>query len=333
VPKSGKLDFTKGWIIFDTMQAPLPDSTASARPRPLIRMKDIAWLVYLYPARWLARVLPLRSLYALGDASAVCGAACLRGPRKALLERLALAFNADTTDPGLRAIADRYFRNAILRFLDDLLIERRLLELHPRNVEIVHLENLTEALSAGRGAVLVSGHFFASRLAKRYLATIGFPSLSVRNYEPPDENAGRLGIRLLQERYVALIGEVQGEEVSIQDRDCSLKMLARLRSGGLIDCHVDAPYSQEVVKRGFLGREKTFPAGFLHVAKLAGCPLVPLHCLGNSRRLRIEFGKALWLENAPDRRTFAETNLTPVLRVLEEQIKSHPAEYDLWIRW
>jgi KDO2-lipid IV(A) lauroyltransferase len=296
-------------------------------------MKDIGWLVYLYPARWLARVLPLCSLYALGDAMAVCGAACLRGPRKALLNRLAVAFNADATDGRLRAIADHYFRNAILRFLDDLLMERLLRGPHLRNVEVVHLENLTEALSAGRGAILASAHFFASRLAKCYLASIGFPSLSVRNYEPPDDLAGQLGMRFLLKRYVAFIGEVQGEEVSIQDPDCSLKMLARLRSGGLIDCYVDAPFSQEVVKRRFFGREKNFPAGFLHVAKLAGCPLVPLHCLGNSRRLRIEFGKALWLQDAPDRRSFVETNLTQVVRILEEQIRSHPAEWDVWIRW
>jgi len=290
-------------------------------------------LVYLYPARWLARVLPVRSLYGLGDASAVFASACLRGPRKALLERLAVAFNADTADPRLRAIADRYFRNTILAYFDDLLIERLLRGLRLRNVEIVHLENLTEALSAGRGAVLVSGHFFATRLAKRYLATIGFPSLSVRNSEPPDRRAGQLGIRLLQKRYMAFLGKVVGDEVSIHDPDCSLKMLARLRSGGLVYCHVDATFSQEVVKRRFFGQEETFAAGFLHVAKLAGCPLVPLLCLGNSRRLRIEFGRALRLENAPDRRSFAETNLTEVLRILEEQIKSHPAEWDFWIRW
>jgi KDO2-lipid IV(A) lauroyltransferase len=296
-------------------------------------MKDIAWLVYLYPARWLARVLPLRSLYLLGDASAICGSACLRGPRKALLERFAVAFNADTADPRLSAIADRYFRNTILRYLDDLLMERRLPELRLRNVEIVHLDNLTEALSAGRGAVLVSGHFFASRLAKRYLATIGFPCLSVWNREPADRKAGQLGIRLLQKRYVAFLGKLVGDDVTIQDPDCSLKMLARLRSGGLVHCQVDAAFSQEVVNRRFFGQEESFPAGFLYVAKLAGCPLVPLLCLGNSRRLRIEFGKALWLENAPDRRSFAETNLTEVLRILEEQIKSHPAEWDFWIRW
>ena len=311
----------------------MPLLPSSAELRPLIGMKDVGWLVYLYPARWLARVLPVRSLYALGDASAVCGSACLRGPRKALLERLAVAFNADTADPRLRAIADRYFRNAILRFLDDLLMERLLRERHLRNVEVVHLENLTEALSAGRGAMLVSGHFFASHLAIRYLATIGFPCLSVRNTEPPDERAGQLGMRHLRKRYLAFVGELMSDVVSIQDPDCSLKMLARLRSGGLIDCKVDAGLSREVVKGPFLGREASFPAGFLHVAKLAGSPLVPFLFLGNSRRLRIKFGKALWLENAPDRRSFAETNLREVLRILEEQIKSHPEEYDLWIRW
>jgi KDO2-lipid IV(A) lauroyltransferase len=315
------------------MQVPLPLPSVSARPRPLIRIKDIAWLVYLYPARWLARLLPLRSLYALGDATAVFGAACLRGPRKTLLEKLAVAFDTDTGDPRLSAIADRYFRNSILRYLDDLLMDRLWQELPLPNVEIVHLENLTEALSAGKGAVLVSGHFFASRLAKCYLATIGFPCLTVWNREPPDRRAGQLGMRVLQKRYLAFIVRALGVNVTIQDPDCTLKMLARLRSGGLIACHVDTAFSREVVKRRFLGQEENFPAGFLHVAKLAGCPLVPFLCLGNSRRLKIEFGNAIWLQSVPDRKSFAEINLTKVLRILEEQIKSHPAEWDFWIRW
>ena|SRR5208283_1309790 len=204
---------------------------------------------------------------------------------------------------------------------------------HLRNVEILHMENLTQALSAGRGAVLSSGHFFASRLARRYLATIGFPALSVRRPAPPDGKAGRLGMRFLQKRYVALVGRALGDWVSNQDPDCSLKMLARLRCGGLLDCHVDVAFSKDVVSRKILGREKRFAAGFLHVAKLAGSPLVPIYRAGNSRRLRIEFGPALWLTDAADRRSFVETNLTAVIRILEEHIKRDPAGYDLWIRW
>lgn len=296
-------------------------------------MKDVAWLVYLYPARWIARLLPIRWLYALGDATAALGSACLGAPRKRLLERLSIGFDTHLADPRLRDIANRYFRNAILRFLDDLLMDRLFREGHLRKVEIVHLNNLTEALSAGKGALLVGGHFFASRLAKRYLAEIGYPCMSVRNHDPPDLWAGQLGLRLLQKRYVAFLGEVLRDEVSIQAPDCTLKMLARLRSGGLVECPVDAPFSREVIHRKFLGGDAGFSAGFLHVAKLAGCPLVPIHYSGNSRRLSIEFGQPLRLEITPERRSFAEANLPKVLRILEEQIRNYPAEWDSWIRW
>jgi lauroyl/myristoyl acyltransferase len=102
--------------------------------RPLIRLKDVAWLVYLYPARWLARVLPISWLYALGDAAALLGSTCLRGPRKRLCERLCLAFDQEIADSHLRDIARQYFRNAILRFLDDLLMDRLFRGRRPRNV-------------------------------------------------------------------------------------------------------------------------------------------------------------------------------------------------------
>ncbi len=296
-------------------------------------MKDIAWLIYLYPARWLARILPLRFLYALGDVAAVCAAACLRRPRKALLERLTPAFDTGPADPRLDAIATQYFRNAILRFLDDLLMERLFRQPRLPNVELVHLETLTQALSAGRGALLVGSHCYAGRMAKRYLAAIGFPSLAVGNHQPADPNAGRLGKHFFQKRYMAFLGRIVGDFVSIQDPDCSLKMLARLRSGGLVKCLVDTPRSRELVTRTFLGQETILPAGFLQVAKLAGCPLVPLHCLGHSRRLTVVFGKPLLLQDAPDLKSFAEINLAELHRILEQQIRDHPAEWDGWIRW
>jgi lauroyl/myristoyl acyltransferase len=87
------------------------------------------------------------------------------------------------------------------------------------------------------------------------------------------------------------------------------------------------------VPREFFGKVRNFPVGFLRVARFAGCPLVPIHCQGNSRRLRIEFEHALAVESTPDQDSFAEVNLTEVLQILEKQIRTHPAEWDLWIRW
>ncbi len=275
----------------------------------------------------------MRWLYAIGDVAARLGSACLRGPRQRLLERLSIAFDTDLADPRLGGIATRYFRNAILRFLDDLMMDRLFREGHLRKVEMVNLTSLTEALSAGKGVLLVGGHFFASRLAKRYLAEIGYPCMSVRNHQPPDPWAGQLGLRLLQKRYMAFLGEVLRDEVPIHDPDCSLKMLARLRSGRLVECLVDAPLSTGGILHKFLGAEVGFPAGFLQVARLAGCPLLPVHYSGNSRGLRIEFGQPLRLEGTPGRRDLAEAHLPAVLGFLEEHIRNRPAEWDLWIRW
>jgi lauroyl/myristoyl acyltransferase len=298
--------------------------------QPFFRLKDLAWLIYLYPARWLARFLPLAWLYAAADVAAALAPFLLRGPRRRLRERLRSAL-ADPAD--VERIADQYFRNAMLRFLDDLLMERLLRPPRDMPVRMLHVEHLSEALSHGHGAILVSGHFLASRLGKRYLAAHGFPALSVRNHRPADLWAGRFGARFLLPRYVAFIGQVQGEEVSIQDPECTLKMLARLRSGGLIDCHIDAPLSRDVLEREFMGAISLFPAGYLHVASLADAPLVPLHCRGNSRGLEIEFGDPLLVQPIDDRQRFAAGNVDRLLRALEEHIRLTPAEWDLWLRW
>jgi len=298
--------------------------------RPLVTPKDIVWLTLLFPATWLTRLLPLSWLYPLGDALAASRAALLRRSRKGLLRALSAGLDADPASPELHAIAAQFIRNRILCHLDDLLIVHRFPDLHWPNVEVVHLDYLTQALSAGKGALLLNGHFYASRVAKRYLAATGFRSLSVRNHAPPYWAVGQFGNRFLRQRFTAFLGAVLGDEVSSSDPDCSLKMLARLRAGGLIDYYVEARISREQVTRRVLGRDRTYAAGFLHVARLAGCPLVPMRCAGNSRRLRIEFGEPFELQDAPDRRTFVETNMAVILRNLEEQIKSNPAEWYLW---
>jgi len=93
-------------------------------PRPLIRAKDLIWLIYLYPVRWLATVLPLRLLYFFGDALAGLAPGFLRTTRGRLVERLRLAFPQDAGDDRIDVSANKYFRNAAWRFLDDLLLAR-----------------------------------------------------------------------------------------------------------------------------------------------------------------------------------------------------------------
>jgi KDO2-lipid IV(A) lauroyltransferase len=305
----------------------------AAPSKSLVRVKDFAWLVYLYPLRWISVVAPVDWFRALGDMASRLGAKSLPRARARLVARLAVAFGAECDERRLQEIADAYFRRAIFRFFDDLLLARvpppRLL----RNVTLTGREHLDDALARGRGALLVSGHLCASRLAKRHLASIGYPALTVRNHVPPDPVAGRLGRALLLPRYVALVGKALGEEVALQDPECSLKMLARLRAGGLVDCHVDVMLSQEVVTRPFLGADMRLAAGYLHVARLAGCPLVPIHCRGDSRDLAIDIGAPFSLVPAADRGAFVQANVAQIAALLEAQVRRDPAEWDMWFRW
>lgn len=298
---------------------------------PLVRLKDLAWLVYLYPLRWVMCVLPVSVAFLLGDALAAVAPWFLGTHRKRLTAKLVKAFPNDAAM--VRRICSQYFRKAIVRFFDDLLVARMMRNGGLKNVKLVHLENLTDTLSAGHGAVLMTGHFFAGRVAKRYLTSIGFPSMTLRQPDPVSRWAGLLGRNFLQRRYTKLLGDVIGEEISTTDPECSLKMLARLRTAGMVTIHADVALSQQVSVRQFLGRERKHSIGYLQLAWVAGAPVVPIHCRGSARGLVIEFDPPLDPTKWADRESFVRDATDWMWERLENHVRRTPEQWDLWMRW
>ena len=161
--------------------------------RPLIAGKDLLWLAYLYPLRFLAAILPSGALRLTGKIiDPFCQIITWRHKRR-LRARLAQALNRNPSDPEVGRIACRYISNAVIRVIDDLIMDRLLADGRQVHVRLCGRGNLDRVLAAGKGAIVVSGHFYATRLAKRYLAKIGYPMLTVRNQIPIDPAAGRLG--------------------------------------------------------------------------------------------------------------------------------------------
>ncbi len=154
--------------------------------------------------------------------------------------------------------------------------------------------------------------------------------LSVRHGEPPDAQMGRLGSQWLQKRYVDFLHGVIRDEVFLQDPEFALKVLARLRSGGLVQVHIDALFSRDQVRLQFLGTHRRFPAGFLRFVRLSGCALVPMLCLGDSGRLAIRFEPPLRLIDGGSQEEFVMRNLPPLVGWLEMQIREHPDQWDAW---
>jgi lauroyl/myristoyl acyltransferase len=286
-----------------------------------IRAKEIFWSIYLGPGRWTARVLPgllRQGSRFLPIARAVGGPA-----RERFVEYLS-RYPALHAGPGSGdRLSDQHLAHAFRRALDDLLLERHPVERVVSACQLKGQEHLEAALAYGRGVVLSTGHFFASRLAKRWMGARGWPVLSVRDTGYDDPRVGRLAGRFWQQRYFRFLHRVIEDEVSTRDPECSLKMLARLRAGGIVDIHLDTPFVGKGRTFDFLGKPTPFPAGFMDIVHVAGSAVVPMLCLGSSRGLAIEF-----LPPMTPRETPREEILEGLVRTLESQVLAHPEQWE-----
>ncbi len=305
---------------------------APDRGRPLLSVKDLLWFLYLYPLRLLASRLSSIDLYRIGRAVEPIFQSVTRRQRREVSQRMALAFGSRSSSNSNLATTRRFVSNAIRRVLDDLTISHPKASPRLAPPEVHGLDHLEKALATGKGAILTSGHFYANRLAKHHLAKMGYPIMSVRDGQPPDEWMGRFGARFLQRRYIEFLHGIIREEVFVQDRECSLKIFRRLRAGGIVNVHIDANLSEQYVEIPFLGQPERFATGLLEIVRLSGCAVVPMLCLGNQEASSITFGEPAALTPSRSREEFAQVNLPRLVRILEEHILEHPDQWELWVR-
>jgi len=220
--------------------------------------------------------------------------------------------------------------NNVYHLLDNLLLIRPSFRERLRCEDIQGGEHLDRALAAGKGVILETGHFYANRMAERYFASTGYPVLCVRNQRPENSGSGRLGRCILQPRLLEFRRRASAQVVYIQDPECSLKILRRLRSGGVVNIQVDGIVGTRAVAGTLLGRPWRFPAGIFDLVRRSGCAVVPMLCVGRIAGFRISFDPALDLAMADSRDEWLASNLPVIVRALEEQIAGHPEEWRLW---
>jgi lauroyl/myristoyl acyltransferase len=306
-------------------------------PSSFIAAKDFLWLVYLYPIRFAARLLPVSAfLFVIRFADPVCQ--LLTRTQKSRIRR---HFDAAKRAHNLRQPSGPLARAVISRILrrtaDDLILDKLTAqEMNCRR--LTGLEILKDSLAKGRGVLVVGGHFYANRLASRHLELLGCPMMSVRNRRPPDALMGRLGKRFLHQRYIEFLHGVIRDEVFVQDPECTLKIFKRLRGGGIVHIYLDAGVTalrthgpgREPVWLPFLGTQRPFPTGLLQLARLSGCAVVPMLCLGDSDGFSIEFGEPAPLNRDVAPEAFAAANLPELIAGLETTILANPDQWELW---
>lgn len=308
------------------------DISDARRPVQLVAIKDLMWLVYLYPLRLASRILPPGSFVNLGSLALPIFSLLTAKQRKAVKKGMENLFRSLGDERDADIFSMRYMRNALIRSLEDLVLDRLVSREQLECREFLGREYLDSALAEGKGIILISVHTFGNRLGKRYLSLSGYPVMSIRNREPIGGSMGRLGRSFLQPSYIKFLESVIVDEAYLQDPDCSLKILRRLREGGMVNFHLDGVAGRKSKTVSFLRGTGVFPVGFLEIARITGAPLLPMFCSGDRKILHIEFDQPFRLQPADSREEFIDANLEQVVRRMEDYICANPDQWELWVR-
>jgi KDO2-lipid IV(A) lauroyltransferase len=302
--------------------------TASADHLPFFTVNDLLWLLYLYSFRFLPVLVPRTLLrWMVGIAVPLVQFHWRHRTEKAMRW---IVSACGVTPTQASRIARKSISNDVFRQVDDLALLRPPHRQMLRCTGIAGIQHVDQALAAGNGAILLTAHFCVTRIAVRYLATLGYSVLSVQKQSPRKPSEGRLGF-MLRQRYVQLRRQGHPDFVDIQDAECSLRILRRLRSGGLVHLHLDALSAKTAVEGRFLGVRWLFPAGVFDFARLSGCAVVPMLCLGQRTGFQIRFSPEIRVEGAASRDEFVNANLPAFTGALEPHIVDHPEEWRLWL--
>lgn len=296
---------------------------------PLLAVNDLLWFVYLYPLRVLSAFDPRILIHPIGRLAQPLVQFRSRGRRETVMHRMLAAQGAGVTRYEAPRISREFIANSTFRMLDDLALTRRGFATKVRCSGIEGIEHLERAKVAGKGVIVLTAHFCAGRVAKRYLAALGYPMLSVRDQLAKGVWRGRLG-RILESRRMELLQTLIGESVYVHDPGCTLKILRRLRCGGLVHVNFDGQSGTNTALWPFFGVPRRFSTGIFDLVRLSGCAVVPMLCLGRSTNLRIIFSPGLDVVKVPGREEFIRANLPTFVGTIEKQIRDHPGEWEQW---
>ncbi|HEY1205752.1 MAG: lysophospholipid acyltransferase family protein [Bryobacteraceae bacterium] len=302
-------------------------SAPSFERLPLFTADDLLWFLYLYPLRVLAAFGPQGLLYSIARLFPFRA----RKRRDMAARRMLTGQCAGIARARVPRIAGNFLANSAIRMLDDLVLSWPSCPKKLRCSGIQGLEHFDRGRSAGKGVILLTAHFCAIRIAKRYLAAVGHPMLTVRDQTERGDWWGRFGRRILEPRRMEFLDAIMGESVDIRDRECALKLLRRLRSGGVVNIHFDGQSGTNTAPWSFLGAPRHFSTGIFDLVRMSGCAVVPMLCLGRSSAFRIVFGPMLDIVPAPGRDEFIRANLPAFVETIEKQILDHPEEWEQWM--
>ncbi|MFQ5768076.1 MAG: lysophospholipid acyltransferase family protein [Acidobacteriota bacterium] len=256
----------------------------------------------------------------LGDLTSLLA----RKRRSIALKNLLLALGRELTEAQQRRIMRQSFRQLGQNVLESFLLPGMLASGLERYAEIEGWHHLQEAVAAGRGAIVFTGHFGNWELVALAQGARGIPM----------DVVGRpLGDRHLNRR-LERMRQLTGNGV-ISKHDAFRPMLKSLRNGRTVGLVIDQNVGGgHGVFVDFFGRKASTTPALALLALKTGVSVLPVFGYPEGRRHRIVYGPPVSIHRTGGQKEDVLRLTAAVTRIIEDQVRLHPHLW-LWMhnRW
>ena len=225
------------------------------------------------------------------------------------------------------AAAESIVRESVYRFgpmmLEVLMFPQLTKEKIDGMVKITGGEYLREALTHGRGAVLITAHSGNWELLGATLAFHGYPIVAVVKKQSD------LGADRFINEYRTLAGMHVTYKTSVRE------MVRLLGEGKIVGLLMDQDAGADGVVVDFFGRPASSPQGPAALARMKESPIVPAFMTRKADGTHeATIHPLLWPVKPADREQDIVQTTNKLNRIIEDHIRQHPAEW-FWLhnRW
>ena len=216
------------------------------------------------------------------------------------------------------------FQNLVKSFVEIVKLYYGLGEHIIRAVDITGIENFKEALSRGKGVIMITGHCGNWELVGLPIA-VGLAKISVVVRRINNPYLNRMIIRT-REKY---------GNIMIYKEGALKKILSALKRKEIVGILMDqSVVSAEGVKADFLGRKDYIVKTPALIARKTGSAVLPVFIRRTHGGHRIEIGKIIEPDTSGDADQAVIADTIRFSQAIEEYIRQNPSEW-LWIhrRW
>ncbi|MDP3804794.1 MAG: lysophospholipid acyltransferase family protein [Candidatus Omnitrophota bacterium] len=266
---------------------------------------------------FLAKNFPLKFSYKIACLVADAYYSISYNDRRAVIKNINVVLGHTTPDKESRRIARAVFRN-FAKYLVDFFRFSKIDEAYIKKfIRVEGIANLDEALSKGKGAVLLSAHIGNWELGASILSLIGYPTAAV----VLSHKHKKINDFFLEQRKMC---KVQPIEIGISLKAC----YKLLKDNKLLALLGDRDFTGNGLNSEFFGQNTLIPKGPSVFSRRIGSAIVPTFMIReDDDTFKLIFEKPIYPDLSMEEGFALKTLTRKCTSIIESYIRKYPAQW------